>query len=266
MRWLIGATALLFSLPSVLAEPGWQAELTPSGAPNRGRLAPCRLDYKATWKGVIDAGAIQFEFGNPADAKAGAYIVTSKGHSLGAAAAIYSYQHWFWSEMDAGSLRPRLFNSVEDVDGKRVKHTLEYSRKDVSWERLTHVNDTGADFTQKGNFGFFPVYDIFSAMLFVRGQKLDNGDEVNFVIQPGESPYLVKVMVEAREAHLGRDTIRMSVGMRKINQNTMELQPYKKLKRATLWLTDDADRIPLEIRADVFIGDVRVNLVNQQAL
>lgn len=266
MRWLTGAAALTFSLPILSAAPAWQADLTPFVAGSQSRLAPCRLNYKATWKGMIDAGTIQMEFGNPANAKAGAYIATSQGQSLGAAAAVYAYKHWFWSEMDPATFRPRLFHSVEDVEKKRVKHTLEYSRKQVTWERLSHVYETGADFVQKGSFAFSPAHDVFSAMLFVRGRKLDNGDDVSFVIQPGESPYLVRVHVDGREAHEGRAAIRLSVAMRKIDQDTLELLPYKKLKRATLWLSDDADRVPLEIRAEVFIGDVRVTLVNQQRL
>jgi hypothetical protein len=32
------------------------------------------------------------------------------------------------------------------------------------------------------------------------------------------------------------------------------------MKSATLWLSDDANRLPLELRAEVFIGDVRMTL------
>ena len=49
--------------------------------------------------------------------------------------------------------------------------------------------------------------------------------------------------------------------MRKIDRKTLELLPYKKLKQdAHLWLSDDADRIPIELRAAAFIGDVRATL------
>ena len=55
------------------------------------------------------------------------------------------------------------------------------------------------------------------------------------------------------------------MGMRKIDRKTLELLPYKKLKRdATLWLSDDADRIPLELRAAVFIGDIRATLTSHR--
>ncbi len=51
--------------------------------------------------------------------------------------------------------------------------------------------------------------------------------------------------------------------MRKIDRATHELQPYKKLKKpGTIWLSDDAERIPLELRAAVYIGDVRAVLTS----
>lgn len=53
----------------------------------------------------------------------------------------------------------------------------------------------------------------------------------------------------------------LSVRMNKLDRDTLELLPYKKLKRdATLWLNDDKDSIPVEPRAAVFIGDVRAVL------
>ena len=106
-----------------------------------------------------------------------------------------------------------------------------------------------------------PIFDIFSAMLFIRSQKLDNGDAITQVIQPFDSPYLLKVKVAGREVHNGRNTIKLTVGMRKIDRKTLELKPYKKLKSdATMWLSDDADRIPVELRAAAFIGEVRATL------
>lgn len=44
-------------------------------------------------------------------------------------------------------------------------------------------------------------------------------------------------------------------------------QEISKLKQdATLWLSDDASRIPIELRAAVFIGDVRATLTDSKKL
>jgi len=104
-------------------------------------------------------------------------------------------------------------------------------------------------------------------MLFVRSQPLNAGDKLALVVMPFKTPYLLRVQGLGREAHLQRDCIKLSVAMQKIDRDTLELRPYKKLNRsATLWLSDDADRIPVELRADVFIGDVRATLTGSRKL
>jgi hypothetical protein len=250
----------LCSFAQTEAAPAWESILTPAKLGPQPRLPACRLDYKASWKGLLDAGEIHLEFGNPANAKAGAYIVNSTGKSLGAAASLYTYSHWFWSELDPSTLRPRLFHTVEDLDDRRVTHSVNYTGSNVSCTQTTKINATGLTYSNTNKFGYAPVHDVFSSMLFVRSQTLDDGVTLAFVVQPGESPYLLKAYVEGREVHEGRNAIRMDISMQKIDPATMTLLPYKKLKKATLWLSDDKERIPLEIRAAVFIGDVRVVL------
>jgi type II secretory pathway pseudopilin PulG len=92
----------------------------------------------------------------------------------------------------------------------------------------------------------------------------DNPTAVIANITPAQIiPYTPKVKVEAREKHHGRDALPLSFGLRKIDRTTHELAPYKKLKKpVTLWLSDDADRVPLELRAAVYTGDVRAVLTD----
>lgn len=246
--------------PAPAAAPAWQATVIPPGPGAFAKLAPCALDYRVSWKGLLDAGSLRFEFGNPANAKSGAYVVTSAATSMGAAAALYSYKHWFWSELDPSSLQPKLFHTTEDLDDKRVTHSVRYSPKNVHCDQTTHVISSGKDYSRGFDFAYGPVNDPFSAMLAIRGQKLADGDTLALVVQPGENPYLVNLTVNGHEVHEGRKAIRLTMIMRKIDPASFQLLPYKKLKKATLWLSDDDDRIPLEVRAGVFIGDVRVTL------
>ncbi len=46
----------------------------------------------------------------------------------------------------------------------------------------------------------------------------------------------------------------------------MHLKIYTKLKKTTLWISDDVDRIMVELRTQVFIGDVRAVLKKQSGL
>jgi hypothetical protein len=38
------------------------------------------------------------------------------------------------------------------------------------------------------------------------------------------------------------------------------LEPHRKFRRATVWISDDANRIPLRIEAQIFVGTVFAEL------
>jgi hypothetical protein len=115
-------------------------------------------------------------------------------------------------------------------------------------------------------FRFTPMHDVFSAMLQVRSHKLADGDRLVLPILPFDKPYLLRVHVVGREKFADRDTIKLSVSLQKIDPKTKALLPYHKMKKTTLWLSDDANRIPVEIRSEVFIGDVRMTLASARKL
>ena len=44
----------------------------------------------------------------------------------------------------------------------------------------------------------------------------------------------------------------------------MELEPHRKFRRATAWVSDDNDRLPLRIEAQIFVGTVFAELQSVQ--
>jgi Protein of unknown function (DUF3108) len=252
---------VLFLTPLVHAAPAWQGELTSPAPGPFAKLPPTVLDYQVSWNGAIDAGRIRMEFAPPDVKKAGTLIVRASAASQGAGAVLFPYQTNFWSEIAPTSLRPRYFHGVETDPKETVKTTVRHSPARVESEEIARQLKTGTTKRTDHAFAFAPVFDIFSAMLLVRSQKLATGDHVTLAIYPFDRPYLLRVNVQGRELHNGRNSIRLTLGLRKIDRDTLELQPYKKLKQdATLWLSDDADRVPIELRATAFIGDVRATL------
>lgn len=254
--------SLMFSLltaASLAAAPSWEPELT-SPTPGVFPLpAPTVLEFRVSWNGTLDAGKVRIEFAPPDAKKAGSYVVRSSASSTGAAAVIFPYKTNFWSEFAPTTLRPRFFQGVENDNTELVTTTVRHSPAKVESSEITKQIKSGVSKQKDRSFTYSPVFDLFSAMLHVRSQKLDNGDNFALVIHPFATPYLLRVKVNGREMHNGKNTIRLTMGMRKIDRKTQELLPYKKLKQdATLWLSDDADRMPVELRAAAFIGDIRV--------
>jgi len=255
--------------PALLAaeEPAWKKELT-SPAPGPYPPVPASvLNLQVSWKGLINAGKLRLEFAPPNPNKPDTFVVRSSATSLGPAALLFPYQSTSWSELNPASLRPRLFHAVETDRKESATTTTRYFADHLEFLESTQLLDNGSTSEKNRVFKFSPVFDIFSAMLHVRSQKLAPGDQISLVVHPFGTPYLLRVIVREREVHLQRKTIRLSVGMRKIDRKTLELLPYKKMKSAaTLWLSDDAERIPVEFRAAVFIGDIRATLADYQKL
>jgi hypothetical protein len=257
---------LIFLAGSTLsANPEWTKELTSSKPGKHPSIESSKLEFSLSWKGIVKAGYLDIEFAPKKVHKPGQFIIRSSASSLGVAKKLFPYKHSYWSEINPTTLESRYFQSTETDSEEKVVTTNQYSLAKVEVNEVVTNHETSKKTTTAKTFSQPHTRDLFSAILFIRSQKLDIGDEHTMVILPFKSPYLLKVRVEAKEKHDTRDAIRLSFAMRKINMDTRELVPYKKLKKpVTFWLSDDADRIPLEVRASVYIGDVRAVLTKHE--
>ena len=249
------------------AGPEWQRDVTSPAAGDHPRLEPIALDYQVSWKGLLDSGHLHMEFSPPDEKKAGAYVVKAYAMSQGAAHQLHPYKFDAWAELNPANLRSRYVRSSEtDKNGREIS-IVRYFPDRVESVTSSKSAHTGKTETGSRTIPQPAVFDIFSAMLHIRSQPLADGDRINIVIQSTDQPYLLRVHSVGRETHNGQKAIKLSVGMHKIDRETQELQPYKKLKRdATLWLSDDYDRVPLELRAEIFLGDVRAVLIQRKKL
>lgn len=257
------ALLLALSLP-VLAD--WKADVTPATLGPHPKLAPQEFDYRLSWNGMVDAGKLTFTFGKPDPKFPSDYVSRVNGGSSGIASKLYDYKIAMISRLDPATLKPRAFVGVQD-EGKEVVTTRStWAGTQVSTEHVTKVAKTGAESKLDSKFVFTPVHDVVSAMLHVRSYKLANGDKLVLPLMPFNRPYLMRIEVLGREKFENRDTIKLSVALQKIEPKTKTLLPYKKMKSSTLWLSDDANRIPVELRSEVFIGDVRMTLAGARKL
>jgi hypothetical protein len=103
------------------------------------------------------------------------------------------------------------------------------------------------------------LHDLHSALQFIRSQKLADGDRVAVAVFPGGAPYLAEVNVKERVSLKIRDKVWQSIhGELKLQgiEKKGALRPYKKFKSAEMWVSDDADRLLLKVRAELFVGAV----------
>jgi hypothetical protein len=260
-------TAFLWIIAATLAcadTPEWQKSLSPKSPGPHPLVAPVQLDYMISWNGAINAGQVTWQFGEKA-LKPGEFPCIAKGNSLGLAASLFPYKFDAITQLNPATLRPSFFHCTETDKKTTTVFHVDFSDTGASSRALVRPHATGTDHVNSRSFAFAPMYDMFSSMLFVRSQALKDGDSILFVTHPFEDPYLCHVTVLGREKFNGTDAIKLDISLRKIAPD-LSLLPYKKLKTATLWLSDDPDRVALELRAKIFIGDIRMTLTNKRML
>lgn len=263
---VLAATATL-CLSAAAAPPEWDKDLNSPKAGPHPPLAPTALEYRLSWRGAINAGTTRMEIA-PRDArKPGRLVIKSTARSTGTAAALFPYSHHFWAELHPRTLKPTYFQAEETDRRETITSRIRYFADRVESQESTTPKGGGKTTTQDRTFAHRDVHNLFSALLHIRSQNLAKGSKHTILCQPFDSPYLVTVESHGTEKHDGKSAIRCTVTMRKINRKTLAIEPYKKLRRpATLWLSDDADRVIVELRAAVFIGDVRAVLVKNEKL
>jgi hypothetical protein len=107
------------------------------------------------------------------------------------------------------------------------------------------------------------LYELNSAMLYLRSQSLKEGGAYRIVVYPQTSAYLATITVTERAKISVRagtyNAIKLDLKLNRIGKN-LELEPYRKFRRATIWISDDSDRLLLRIEAHIFIGTVFAEL------
>lgn len=264
MKTFFYSAVAAFVLPLHAAEPVWAAKLTDATPGTHAPLSPLKLDYSLSWKGQLQAGQVSFEFGSKGTTTQ-VMNASCAGGSLGVAAKLFPYTFRMTGQINQKNLTPILVHCNETDKEETLVTTVNFKPGMVSAKEISRPHSTGKDTVTNKNFAFTPVFDAFSAMLLIRSYKLDQGDNICQVLHPFKTPYLANITVLGREKINGKDAIKLNIQLTKIDKH-LNLKPYKKMKTATLWISDDNDRIPLELRVQAFIGDVRMTMTNKQAL
>jgi hypothetical protein len=99
---------------------------------------------------------------------------------------------------------------------------------------------------------------------------LKSGRKITRVVQPWDTPYLTTFEVQGRETLVyggeKRPCLKLGLKIRKIDRSTLALSAYKKMKTATIWVSDDELRVPLEMQANVFVGYMFARLTKFELL
>jgi hypothetical protein len=224
-----------------------------------GRFAALRTltaHYDFGWSGVKAAEA---------DAKLSRgkkrYQLDFSAKTTGATRALWQMDTDAASSVNSATLRAVKLSQNERYAQKSIQTTIDFSAEGVARIRTPKPPDKTPPKVKHFKLGH--LHDLHSAFLFLRSQRLRDGDTVRLCVYPSTSAYLAEVTVAGREkiTVAGRewDAIKCDLQLRAVEKD-FTLAPYKKFKRATTWLSDDADRLLLRVEAEVFVGSVWAEL------
>ena len=181
--------------------------------------------------------------------------------TIGLVRSLWKFDATYLSIEDANSLRPREVKQIENVRNKKTVTSLSFDSNGVtSTETETPSKNPGPKIRR---FDCPNLFDLHSALLYLRSQALQDRSVQRIVVYPATSAYLASVTVLGRERLTGPtgayNAIKLDLQLNKIGK-TRELESHRKFRRATVWLSDDSDRLLLKIQAQIFVGTVVVEL------
>jgi hypothetical protein len=251
------AAILLFAISrALIAAPEWEATLTKDPPGNFPPLRPVRTNYHFGWSGIT-AGTGDLHLTKTEKH----FQFEAAGKTIGFVRALWRLDASYRGTVDADTLRPIESKQTEIYRKKKLITDLSFTNSGVTRVR-TEVPASGKTSIPVA-FNLPGLFDLQSAWLYLRSQPLTDHSVYRIAVYPATSAYLTTVTVLGRErvsVHAGSyNAIKVDLQLKHVGKK-MQLEPHKKFRRATIWISDDENRIPLRIEAQIFVGTVFAEL------
>ena len=235
----------------------WQSTLTKDPPGTFPELRPLRATYHFGWAGLTAAtGDVRFT--KPSERR---FQLEGTGRTTGFVRALWKLDVNYRALADAETLRPVETTQTESYRAKKIITHLAFMSTGVT--RARTEGRTGSERTKTREFSFPNLFDLHSALLYLRSQPLGDGSVHRIVVYPANSAYLATVTVIGREKITVRagtyNAIKVDLQLHRLGKN-LELEPHRKFRRATIWISDDSDRLLLRTEAQIFVGTVFAEL------
>lgn len=260
MRLLASVVAVVAALMILSVAPAraddWQDELSPATPGSFSPPRPMVATYRCGWSG-LSAATLDVTFSRP---KNDVLQLEARGVTTGLVRALWRLDATHSARAHASMLMPIDVRQLEIYRNQTIHTELDFDEQGVS--RLREVKPADKPARRK-RFEYPNLYDLHSALLYVRSRKLDPNETINLVVYPATTPYLATVRVIGREKIKIRagsyPAIKLDLKLQKITDD-FKLEPHGKFRHATGWISDDNDRLLLKIQAEIFVGSVWTEL------
>jgi hypothetical protein len=215
-----------------------------------------RLTYDVSWSNYLTAGeaTLAVREQRPTGSSS-AYYIVAEAKTVGLVASLYTVYYKADTLLDASSLLP-IKGTVYSQEGRRTRNKI--TTFDRKAQRAAYEMRTATVMT-KDLWVPRDAQDAVSAIFVLRTLALAPGSKHTMTICDNSQLYRVVATVE------GRETIKTGLGPRqalRIRPAIFNEKGEPQGRSLSLWLSDDAARIPLKMTADLPVGSF--NLVLRQ--
>ena len=218
------------------------------------------LKFKITY-GLLSAGFITLEVNSVSKNKMNLFHVNGKGWTNGVVDLVFSVNDNYQTYFDKHTSRPYHFIRKVDEGGYIKNKEIYFDFQDHQAKVIDHKRDSQNYFFIQND-----VQDMLSSLYYLRDLNFDaltSGDIIRF------NMFFDEQMNKINLRFKGREYIQTKFGKVK----TLVFKPmvqtgrvFKDKETVTLWITDDKNKLPIKVKANILVGSIKAELIEFNGL
>ncbi len=218
------------------------------------------LRYKMSYSGFLRAGTAILEVDEKDLNGKKVYHTKGSGWTSGMIKWFFKVNDVYESYFDINEVKPYVFKRKINEGGYK-KHRItnfDYNTNKAYIQDFENQKDTTVAFSN--------VQDMLSSFYYLRNQDVEHmekGDEIAIDMFMDSQIYPFKLRF------LGREVLKTKFG----KVNSLIFRPlvqsgrvFKAQESVTIWITDDLNKIPIKMKADLSVGSLRAELESYKGL
>ena len=253
------STLILFLISLVFISSGYQNHYNTNTMTNQSFKTGEWLKFRVHY-GIINAGYATLEIKDTYKNGEAVHHAIGNGWTIGAAGWVFDVEDKYDSYFTKGNIKPIEFTRRVDEGGYIIKRDLHFDYM----RDLVTVNDIEENTTSYASIG--KVQDMLSTLYYLRNIDLSTivvGDEIEVDLFFDGETYTFKLKFLAQEE------VKIKLGKIKawkIRPIVQKGRVFKEKESLTIWISDDKNKIPIRIKANLAVGSLKADLDDYSGL
>ena len=219
------------------------------------------LEYRVHY-GIFNASYASLSLSNDKVDGEDVLLASGYGKTIGLARLFFKVENYFSSYFKIENVQPKFFkrNTYEGGYTKNIEINFNSDRKEATVNNIK--NGTTDIISTKNN-----AQDLISSLYYLRKNfsedQIEVGDEftINMFYDSKNRELPLK--------YLGKEVIKTKYGKiecLKLMPVTNRSRIFKGEGSLTIWLTNDENKIPIRVQADLLVGSIKADLNNYSGI